>query len=291
MNIIEHRNQLNNYGVTLHSRIVGILVDRIESAIERGDIRSQFVDGQDKLSVYDFMRVILMVKSEREVWKRLCDNDSQTVTICDGLKFDRSNNRAGNAETPATGMAGLLYIAYQANSEFSHQLRSSSAAHFVADRKIPTIKVPQESDGFHTVASPNTVTIPDSVENFPRLAGLAQTEICRLADEYLRVRDVAAETMPTLIEILDALAIPGAVPAATNWFTARSWLAGNGYIFSQLKQRQFFQAIANTHRFLTATPPQKHNGINYYSNQHDILLKACAANVLKLGFKRTATFI
>lgn len=135
------------------------------------------------------------------------------------------------------------------------------------------------------------VTIPDSVENFPRLAGLAQTEICRLAEEYLRVRDVAAETMPTLIEILDALAIPGAVPAATNWFTARSWLASNGYIFSQLKQRQFFQAIANTHRFLTATPPQKHNGINYYSNQHDILLKACAANVLKLGFKRTATFI
>lgn len=285
MNIIDHRNQLNNYGVTLHSRIVGILVDRIESAIAHGNIRSQFVDGQKKLSVFDFMRAILLIKAERKVWQRMCDSDPQTVTLCHSVKFDRTDGKATNLGSPATDIVGLLYIGYQSSSDFSHQLRSASASHFAADRKNPVIEVVTNRDDF------GTVTIPDSVANFPRLAGLAQTEICRLADEYLRVRDVAAETMPTLIEILDALAIPGAVPAATNWFTARSWLASNGYIFSQLKQRQFFQAIANTHRFLTATPPQKHNGINYYSNQHDILLKACAANVLKLGFKRTATFI
>ena len=112
MNIIEHRNQLNNYGVTLHSRIVGVLVDRIETAIASGTIRSQ----NSKHSIFDFIRIILMVKNERDAWKRLCANDPHTVAICDSVKFDRTDGKAANLESPATDIVGLLYIAYQATA-------------------------------------------------------------------------------------------------------------------------------------------------------------------------------
>lgn len=177
---------------------------------------------------------------------------------------------------------GLLYIAYQTSCEFSEQLRSASAAHFVADRKIPIIELAQQPDKLQPIAPAD---IPHN------LTGKTQEEIYQLASDYVQIRSVAAEAMPTLIEILDALADPAGVPAATNWFTARSWLTANGYTMAARQQRQFFQAIANTHRFLTVTPPQQHNGVNYYSNQHDILLRACATNVLRLGLKRTAKFI
>jgi len=270
MNILDQRNQLNQFGITLHSRIVGILVDRIEAAIADGRIRTE----NGKHSIFDFIREILGQKSEREVWKRLCDNDPQTVTICDGLKFDRKNDRKGNIESPATDTVGLLYIAYQASCDFSQQLRSASAAHFAADRQIPMLEVePQQP-----IAQTSTVELPAN------LAGKTQAEIVQLASDYLQVREIAAKQMPTLITILDHLADPSSVQEATDWFTAKSWLHSNGYSLKMnpRQKRHFYRAIADCHRFLTIAQPQKHSGINYYNNLHHTLLLACADNTVKL---------
>lgn len=115
--------ELATFGISLHKAILNNLIEEVEQAIEQGKIRSQ--DG--KHSVYDFLTVFLEAKSVREVWKRFVANDPETVTFCDSLKFNRSNNRAGNIESPATSMIGLIYIAYTGSSKFSKNLRRSSA--------------------------------------------------------------------------------------------------------------------------------------------------------------------
>ena len=181
MSILRHSEQLGNFGISLHSRIVESLVTQIEDAIEMGLIRCSLpTDDRPQLfSVFDFIRVILEIKSEREVWKRLTEGDPQTVTICDSLKFDRSNNRKGNAESPATNLTGLIYIAYMANSEFSHKLRASSAAYFAADRRpvVAPVQVEQEvaAASSDIVTDPRNVAFNDRLLRFPHpLAELQQ---------------------------------------------------------------------------------------------------------------------
>lgn len=286
MDILRHRTDLSKRGITLHSRIVGLLVDQIERAIEMSEIRCGWhpETGRQLFSVYDFIRVILELKTEREVWKRLTANIPSIVTFCDYVPFDQKTGYAGKA-SPATDLVGFLHIAYIANCEFSAKLRSASAAHFAADLQNPLVKPDRILNTFEQV---EPIAIPDS---FPKLAGKTQEEIYQLASDYLQVRQAAAERLPTLIDILDALADPVGLPEATEWYTAKTWLARNGYTMIQRQQRQFFLAVAECHRFLVVAQPQKIDNVNYYSNQHDILLRTCANNVLKLAFKRTASFI
>lgn len=289
MDILRHRTDLSKRGITLHSRIVGLLVDQVERAIEMSEIRCGWhpETGRQLFSVYDFIRVILELKTEREVWKRLTANIPTIVTFCDYVPFDQKTGYAGKA-SPATDLVGFLHIAYIANCDFSSKLRSASAAHFAADLQNPLVKPDRILSQFEQVEPIAPIAIPD---NFPKLAGKTQDEIYQLASDYLQVRQAAAEKLPTLIDILDALADPVGLPEATEWYTAKAWLARNGYTMIDRQKRQFCLAIAECHRFLTVCPPQKQDGVNLYSNQHDILLRTCATNVLKLGFKRTASFI
>lgn len=289
MDILRHRTDLSKRGITLHSRIVGVLVGQIERAIEMSEIRCGWhpETGRQLFSVYDFIRVILGLKSEWIVYRRLADKVLDLRTTCPNVAFDQKTGYAGK-ESPATDMVGLLYIAYMGNCEFSHSLRIASAAHFAADIQNPLTKPDRILSQFEQVEPIAPIAIPD---NFPKLAGKTQEEIYQLASDYLQVRQVAAEKLPTLIDLLDALADPAGLPEATEWFTAKTWLARNGYTMIQRQQRQFFLAIAECHRFLTVATPQKIDNVSYYSNQHDILLRTCANNVLKLAFKRTASFI
>ena len=118
--------------------------------------------------------------------------------------------------------------------------------------------------------------------DYPHLTGKSQTEICQLANDYLQIRDTAAKQFPTLIGILDHLADPSSQQHVTSWFTAADWLTSNGYKMTARQRRHFFRAIADCHRFLTTTQPQKHQGINYYTNLHQPLLTALAHNTLSL---------
>lgn len=128
------------------------------------------------------------------------------------------------------------------------------------------------------------------LEDYPRLADKTQAEIYKLASDYLQIRHIAAEKFPTLIAILDSLADPANLPELKGFFTAKAWLAENGYKMTLKQQRHFYRAIAECHRFLTVTQPQKYKGVNYYSNLHAPLLKACAGNTLKL-VRPTSPFI
>lgn len=267
MNILNQRQELNNFGISLHSRIVGVLINQVEVAIADGRIRS----AGELYSVFDFIREILGLKSERKVWERFVVGDSNVVTFCHNVQFIRSDGEL-NRESPATGMTGLLYIAYLANCEFSKTLRTASAAHFAADRQTPIVEL-------------TPIAVPTEeleISQFAHLANKTQTEIYQLANDYLQIRSVASEQFPTLVPLLDTLADPAGLPDITRWFTAKLWLAQNGYKMAQRQHRHFYRAIADCHRFLTVTQPQKRDGINYYNNLHEPLLKACADNTLKL---------
>lgn len=286
MDIIKHSNEIGKHGITLHTRVLGILLDEIETAIAENRIRSEST--YTWFSAFDFVREVLMLKTEREVWKRLTESDPTIVTFCDYWFFEDKLGRKLKS-TPAVTFTGLIYIAYLANCEYSRKLRTASAAHIAADREL-SLKL-QAAISNEPIAQADKLAKCEDVQLPDNLAGKSQSEIYQLASDYVQIRSQAEATMPTLIDILDALADPAGVPAATEWFTARSWLAANGYKMQLKQQRQFFQAIANCHRFLTIATPQQHKGVNYYSNQHEILLRACATNVLKLGYKRTASFI
>jgi hypothetical protein len=280
MNILNHRQDLNKLGISLHSRIVGLLVGQIEEAIADGRIRSE--DG--KHSIFDFIEVFLDKKNPRQVFSEL-QNADHVVRKMDNMKFIRSDGRL-NRESPATDLVGLLYIGYTANSEFSVTLRSASAAHFASDRQIPIIELPPKPIApivFEQLA-------PIAKQEFPRLVGKTQTEICQLASDYLQIREVATEQMPTLIDILDHLADPTNLEEVRCWFTARQWVTQNRRKMTPRQQRHFFRAIADCHRFLTISQPQKRDGVNYYNNRHELLLTACADNTIKL-VRPTVPFI
>jgi hypothetical protein len=124
--------QLNSFGISLHQAIINQLIGEIESAINDGVIRST----GDKYSIYDFIREILGKTGERKAWKRFTDEFPEvTVAFCHSVKLARTDGKKANLSTPATDMLGLLYIAYTINSEFSHNLRVSSARLILADRQ------------------------------------------------------------------------------------------------------------------------------------------------------------
>lgn len=281
MNILNHRQDLNKLGISLHSRIVGILVDQIEEAICEGYIRVEYVDGKEWFSIYDFVRVILVLKSEWIVWKRFIEGDSDIPTFCTLISFTQESGRKSQ-KSPATNFTGLLYIAYLANCDFSKQLRKASAAHFASDRQIPIVEVAPPPVVFEQLA-PIT-------PKYLNLIGKTQAEICKLASDYLQIREAATQQMPTLIDILDHLANPANLEEIRHHFTARQWLTQNRRKMTPRQQRHFFRAIADCHRFLTITQPQKRDGVNYYNNRHELLLTACADNTIKL-VRPTVPFI
>lgn len=121
--------QLSGFGISLHRAIIDQLIGEIESAINDGRIRSQ----GDRYSVYDFIREILGKKTEWEVWKRFCAEFPEvTLAFCEANDFLTGKRRR---KTPTTDMLGLLYVAYTMNSEFSHNLRVSSARLILAERQ------------------------------------------------------------------------------------------------------------------------------------------------------------
>lgn len=128
-NNIPYSQQLSTLGVSLHHAIIKTLVKEIRDAIADGRIRSQ--DG--KHSIFDYLREILKLKGERKNWERLLDNNPDTVRICHSVKFERSDGKKANLESPASDLAGLIYIAYLASCEYSEKLRSASAALFATE--------------------------------------------------------------------------------------------------------------------------------------------------------------
>jgi hypothetical protein len=135
MNILNYSQGLSNFGVSLHSRIVNLLLVEIENAVIDGRIRSQ----SGKHSIFDFIKEILGKKTEREVWKRFTADFPVVVTFCDFIPFVQKSGRTGRP-APATNTTGLLYIAYFADCDYSHKLRSASASYFAAD---PMSSTPQ----------------------------------------------------------------------------------------------------------------------------------------------------
>ena len=129
--IVALNQELNTFGISLHKRTIEVLIGEIKKAIADGLIRSK----DNKHSIFDFIREILKLKTEREVWKRFAEADSYTVTFCDSVKFDRKDGKKANTDSPATDLFGLVYIAYMAIGEFSQQLRRSSALYFLESRK------------------------------------------------------------------------------------------------------------------------------------------------------------
>lgn len=130
-NIIALNQELNTFGISLHKRTVEVLIGEIEEAIAGGLIRSK----DDRYSIFDFIRVVLGDKAERKTWKRFVETDSNTVAFCHSVKFDRKDGKLANAESPATNLFGLVYLAYMSPGDYSHQLRRSSALYFVESRK------------------------------------------------------------------------------------------------------------------------------------------------------------
>lgn len=124
---IKFEQQLNGFGISLHRAIINQLIGEIESAISDGRIRSQ----DNNHSVYDFVREVLVKKGERKVWKRFTDEFSAVVLFCHDWQFPGERQR----KTPVTDLAGLVYIAYFSNCEYSHQLRVASANYFISERQ------------------------------------------------------------------------------------------------------------------------------------------------------------
>lgn len=140
MNNTSFEQQLSGFGISLHRAIIDQLIGEIELAVAEGRIRSQ----EEQCSVYDFIREILGKKTEWEVWKRFCiEFPEVALTFCDANNFLTGKRRR---QTPTTDILGLLYIAYTMNSEFSHNLRVSSARLILSERQsAPVNSNPVES--------------------------------------------------------------------------------------------------------------------------------------------------
>jgi hypothetical protein len=62
--------------------------------------------GDSRVSVFDFIRVVGGQKSQHEVWKRLCKQYPEVLTLCDDFKFSGKGQR----NTPVAGKEGTLKI-------------------------------------------------------------------------------------------------------------------------------------------------------------------------------------
>jgi hypothetical protein len=124
--------QLSSFGISLHQAIINQLIGEIELAINDGVIRST----GDKHSIYDFIREILGKTGERKAWKRFTEEfPDVTVALSHSVKLARKDGKKANIESPVTDIFGLLYIAYTMDSEFSHNLRVSSARLVFSERQ------------------------------------------------------------------------------------------------------------------------------------------------------------
>lgn len=124
--------QLNSFGISLHQAIINQLIGEIDQAVSDGVIRS--IDGSH--SIYDFIREILGKTGERKAWKRFTDEfPDVTVALSHSVKLARKDGKKANLESPVTDIFGLLYIAYTMDSEFSHNLRVSSARLVFSERQ------------------------------------------------------------------------------------------------------------------------------------------------------------
>jgi hypothetical protein len=198
MDILKQRQELNKLGISLHSRIVGLLVDQIEDAISMGYIRVEYLDGKEWFSVYDFIRVILNLKSEWVVWKRFIEGDSDIPTFCTLISFAQESGRKSR-ESPATNFTGLLYVAYLANCDFSKQLRKASAAHFASDHQIPIVELDpiatvKKFDVSQLPATP-LAPFPHTLTKLHQISGIvsrsqvrrAVTRDYQLGTEYIKI--------------------------------------------------------------------------------------------------------
>jgi hypothetical protein len=137
-------SQVSEVGVSLHKAVLESLVGRIEKAIEDGDIRSE--GGMH--SVLDFIKVVLNIPNASRTWSGFQDADPALVVHFGITKFtDRSNK-----ETPVSDVAGLIYLAYMANCEYSKTLRRSSAALLAADYKAKFGGAPEVKEGDRPVS-------------------------------------------------------------------------------------------------------------------------------------------
>lgn len=174
MSILRHSEQLGNFGISLHSRIVESLVTQIEDAIEMGLIRcSQPTQHRPQLfSVYDFIRVILRITGERKAWKRLAESDNTLVAFCHYVSFDTKAGYKAQP-SPATDLTGFIYMAYMTNCNFSYKLRASSAAYFAADRRPVVAPVQVEPQvAADVVADPDNMTFNRTLTELYEISGI-----------------------------------------------------------------------------------------------------------------------
>jgi len=136
-------SQVQEFGVSLHQAVLKQLIGQIEDAIADGSIRSQ--DG--KHSVYDFLKMFFGNKNTTQTWKDLIEVDSGILRFTEVTKYTRVDGRDGFQETPSSGMAGLIYLAYMGRSRFSQELRRSSAALLAADYQAKFGAKPEPKEG------------------------------------------------------------------------------------------------------------------------------------------------
>lgn len=193
--IVRIQSELSNFGISLHQRTVEVLIGEIEQAIADGRIRSK----NGKHSIFNFIRVILNQKSEYESWKRFVSQDPDTLTFCEGVKFDRKDGKLANTESPATDLFGLVYIAYMSSGEYSQQLRRSSASYFVKSRKTPNVSECHagENEG---VINPHNVQLEDKIAELTDLLADWQAKYKQVYDkmQYHQARAMGAEMLDRL---------------------------------------------------------------------------------------------
>lgn len=181
--------QLNAFGISLHRAIINQLIGQIEQAVKDGKIRSQ----NGIYSVLDFIREILDKKNARDGWKRLTNNVPSTVGFCDSVKFPRKDGKQANAFSPGTDMAGLIWIAYVSESEFSFNLRTSSSQLILADRQNspqsvnPVEELERSLEAAHTALD----CFPFTVEKLWRDSGIVNKSQVKgaILRDFLEGRD------------------------------------------------------------------------------------------------------
>ena len=155
--------ELATFGISLHQAILDKLVKEIKEAIAGGKIRSK----DDQYSVYDFIATILSGKNAQRLWNTFASNDPDTTHFCYSVKFARRDGKAANLESPATNLAGLIYIAYMGSGNYSQKLRRSSAA-LLAASAAPVAIAPQSEVDAVAQARQDHETYPISIDELQR---------------------------------------------------------------------------------------------------------------------------
>lgn len=178
MDILDYGTELSKFGISLHRRVVGVLIGQIINAFEDGDIRTD--DGLH--SIYDFIGFILRKKNPRQVFSDLKDSDRCVREMDTTIKFDRRDGRKGKEDSPVTDMVGLLYLAYMISSDFSQNLRSSSAAYFVAEYKDNSA-LQQQSIKLESIVEDSGVAYPRTLIEIFEISGITSRPYIRRAVE------------------------------------------------------------------------------------------------------------